>query len=312
MTCHPKEARAFSLRRFPSTKKRGFSGSPHHAGSPTRRKNHFSDSPTREKTLETKPLATPGVHAATAASAAMIAQQVAGKAARDTLFLSNFSVRMLPTMMAMAAVLSLVGVLWLSRVITKHSPARVVPFIFLASAVALVGEFFLSLVAPGVAAVLVYFHTSVFGPAVISSFWSLMNERFDPHTARRAVARVAGGGTLGGVLGSLAAWRAASFIAVPTMLLFLAAANLVCVWGTFILRVPKTAAAVKKETEAELGIAVEPSQVPSAFRVLRDAPYLRSLSLLVALGERVWQRPAVGLLGRHVSGQQRVSGQAQK
>jgi AAA family ATP:ADP antiporter len=225
----------------------------------------------------------PGALAATVASAAMIAQQVAGKAARDALYLSHFSVSTLPAMMAASAILSLAAVVWFTRLITRYSPAKVVPALFSLSALALLGEWFVNLASPSVAAVLVYLHTAIFGPAVISAFWSLMNERFDPHTAKRAVARVAGGGTLGGVLGSLAAWRAASVIAVPTMLLFLALANVVCVTATLFLIAPKTQLGVAKEHEASAS-PPDREPVPSAFRVLRDAPYLRNLSFLVALG----------------------------
>lgn len=232
----------------------------------------------------TKNIETPGVHAATAASAAMIAQQVAGKAARDALFLSNFSVSTLPLMMAASAVLSLVAVLWLSRMITRHSPANVVPILFAASAVAFFAEWVLHFQSAPLAAVSLYCHTAVLGPALISSFWSLMNERFDPHTARRAVARVAGGGTLGGVLGSVAVWRAALFVTLPTMLLFLAAANVVCVWGTYLLRTPRGSVAKAKEPGPNAAGRPESAPLPSAFRVLRDAPYLMNLSLLVALG----------------------------
>ncbi len=225
----------------------------------------------------------PGVYAATAASGAMIAQQVAGKAVRDALFLTQFDVRWLPSMMAAAAVLSLITVLWLSRIITRYAPARVVPILFGVNAIALVGEWLVGFASPGVAAVTVYLHTAVFGPALISSFWSLMNERFDPHTARRAVSRVASGGTLGGVLGSLVAWRGAQFVAVPTMLLVLAGTSTICLAGTLMLSAPQTPRAEKKEADAAVGVATEPTN-PSPFQVFRDAPYLRTLSLLVALG----------------------------
>src|SRR3954468_4612940 len=69
-------------------------------------------------------------NAAAATSSAMIAQQVAGKAARDALFLSSFHTASLPQVMAVGAVLSLGGVLWLSRLMTRHSPARLMPILF--------------------------------------------------------------------------------------------------------------------------------------------------------------------------------------
>jgi ATP:ADP antiporter, AAA family len=220
-----------------------------------------------------------GALVATIASAALIAQQVAGKAARDALFLSSFDVRVLPAMMAASAILSLVAVLWLSQMLVKHSPTRVVPIGFELSAVALMAEWALSFMAPRLAAVAVYLHTSVFGAAMISAFWSLITETFDPHTGKRAVTWITGGGTLGGVLGGLVAWRASALVAVPTMLPLLAALNVLCLWGT--LRLLSTAAAPVAEGNAA-DVSLTPSLAP--LRVLRDAPYLRNLAWVVALG----------------------------
>ena len=64
------------------------------------------------------------------ASAAMIAQQVAGKATRDTLYLVSFDVTTLPAMMAVSALLSILAALWLSKLMLRHSPRSVVPAVF--------------------------------------------------------------------------------------------------------------------------------------------------------------------------------------
>src|SRR5687767_14292207 len=89
--------------------------------------------------LDREPDALPGarwqVLAGTAAAGAMIAQLVFGKAARDALFLSTFQVSSLPVAMLCTAVLSAIAVLAVSRAMTRHSPARVVPWLFVASAV---------------------------------------------------------------------------------------------------------------------------------------------------------------------------------
>jgi ATP:ADP antiporter, AAA family len=222
----------------------------------------------------------PGASVAAVASAAMIAQQVAGKAARDALFLSSFHVQRLPAMMAASAVLSLAAVFWQSRMIVKYSPARVVPVGFALSGVALLGEWALSFPAPRLAAVLVYLHTGVFGAAMISAFWSLINETFDPHTGKRAVASIAGGGTLGGVLGGVIAWRASDLIAVWTMLPLLAGVSMVSMWGTLHLmrRVPARAAVAGTADDAFASRAFAP------LLVLRGAPYLRNLAWVVAFG----------------------------
>jgi hypothetical protein len=225
------------------------------------------------------------------ASAAMIAQQVAGKATRDALFLTNFDVTSLPLMMAGSAVLSIFAVLWLSKMILRHSPERVVPASFGVSGAALLAAWALSFPAPRLAAVAVYLHTALFGASVISAFWSFINERFDPHTGKPAVRLIAGAGTLGGVLGGLLAWRASSVVAVPTMLPLLAAMNLVCLWGSLRSRGSQTPTSASLPMACEGGRdrnseGVERVSITelSPLRILREAPYLQNLALVVALG----------------------------
>jgi len=90
--------------------------------------------------------------------------------------------------MAAAAVLSLVTVFF-SRLFTRFSPVRVLPLLFTASAVGLALEWVLGLAAPAVAAIAVYLQTAIIGPALLSTSWSVINERFDSHAAKPAVAR---------------------------------------------------------------------------------------------------------------------------
>jgi MFS family permease len=216
-----------------------------------------------------------GVRVASVASAAMLAQQVAGKATRDALYLSRFDVKTLPTVIGVSAIASFAAVLALSRLMTRYAPARVVPVAFAMSATLFVAEWALSFLAPGIAAVAVYFHTAIFGAAVISAFWSLANETFPPHTGRAAISWIAGAGTLGGALGGLAAWRASAAIAVPTMLPVLAAVNLLCLWGTIRLRAVTTAPSTAEPTEP---------LDPSAELVPRNDRHLKNLGVVVGLG----------------------------
>lgn len=216
-----------------------------------------------------------GTRIATITAAAMIAQQVAGKAARDALFLSHFSIAALPATMAGAAVLSVIAALWMSRLITRRSPAAVVPIVFALSSVAFIVEWGVSLSSPRLATIVLYLHTTLFGAATLSAFWSLINEKFDPHSGKRAATWIAGGGTVGGVLGSLIAWRLSFFISVSTMFPLLAAANVFCALGSYRLR----SALVRVPDVA--GGATAPL---SSLAVLRESPYLRNLSLIVTLG----------------------------
>jgi hypothetical protein len=211
----------------------------------------------------------------------MIAQQVGGKAVRDALFLTIFGVTALPSMMAAGAVMSLVVVLSASRMMARHSPRNVIPVVFALNAILLAMIWALARGSPRAAAVGLYLDTAVLGPVLISGFWSLVNEQFAPHTARTAVARIASGGTLGGVLGGLGTWRLSSAVELPTSILFLALANAVCVAG---------ALAVRKQGAPDVA-ATTPS-VPrdadiSPATALRTTPILRSLALLVTLGSAV-------------------------
>jgi len=227
-----------------------------------------------------RPLETPGAQAATVTSLLLIAQQVAGKAARDALFLSSFHASHLPTAMAAGAILSLAAAYWVSRLMARHAPASIMLLLCATSASGFTLEWALDLSAPRVAAVLVYLQTALFGPVIISTFWALINERFDPHTAKRAVARIAGGGTLGGVLGGLAAWRASSLVQPGTLLLFLAALNALAIVGTLLTRTRNDA-----EPAARTGAAGTASaETVSPFLVLRAEAFLRNLALLIALG----------------------------
>jgi ATP:ADP antiporter, AAA family len=218
---------------------------------------------------------------ATITSAILIAQQVAGKATRDALFLSNFRASSLPSVMAGGAVLSLGAILLLSRLMARHGPRQIMPVLFALNAAALMWAWAMGLSWPRAAAVVVYLIMAAFSPAMISTFWSLINERFDPHVGKRAVARVAAGGTLGGVLGGLAAWRAAAFLQPATLIAWLAGLSVVGAMSTLLISArepPEPPAAAQRSA---------PSVGASAFDELKRSRFLRSLALLVALGAAI-------------------------
>ncbi|MBX3220124.1 MAG: hypothetical protein KF795_06355 [Labilithrix sp.] len=209
---------------------------------------------------------------ATLASASLVAQLVAGKATRDALFLTHFGLTLLPAAMIGAALVSALSVIAMSRVLTRWGPARVVPATFAVSAVLFLVEWSISLGSERATAIAVYAHTAVFGSAIGSAFWSLVNERFDPHEAKRLVGRITSGGTIGGVIGGLLVWRASSHISVPMMLALLATMSVVGLWGS--LRTgPARRRAKPREIVTKDGVGV-----------LGATPYLRDLALLVAAG----------------------------
>src|SRR4030081_1055584 len=79
------------------------------------------------------------VVAAMVDTGALIAQQVAGRAPRDALFLSTFPVSSLPVVMIAAAVVSALAVLAFSAALSRRSPAQVVPVTIAAGTGVLLG-----------------------------------------------------------------------------------------------------------------------------------------------------------------------------
>jgi len=211
-----------------------------------------------------------------ACAAAMIAHQVGAKAARDALFLSSFGATALPTMVMASAAVSIGFVILAGRLLAALGPARMVPMAFVASGGLLIGEWELARQAPRAAAVVVYLHVATFGSVLISVFWSLVGERFDPRAAKRRIARIASAGTLGGVLGGVAAERVAATRDVPSVLLLLAALHLSCAWAVRFLQPAEGAG------HAAAASPAEPRE--SAVRLLLQDRYLRSIAIVVVLG----------------------------
>lgn len=203
------------------------------------------------------------------ASASLVAQLVAGKATRDALFLTHFGLRLLPAAMIAAAFVSALAMIVMSRVLTRWGPARVVPATFALSAALFLVEWAISLGSERATAIAVYAHTAVLGAAIGSAFWSLVNERFDPHEAKQLVGRITSGGTVGGIVGGLVVWRASAHISVPMMLALLATMSVVGLWGSF-----RTARATGRARPRE-------NVTRDGLGVLGVAPYLRDLAMLV-------------------------------
>jgi ATP:ADP antiporter, AAA family len=214
--------------------------------------------------------------AAAVASTVIITFQLAGKSTRDALLLSTFGVKALPLMVITAAIVSMALTVSLARVMSRTRPGQLVPRLFLLSALLLLAEWVLAIEARPAAAVLVYLHLTGFGALLVSGFWAMVNERFDPSTARRTIGQITAGGSLGGLLGGLLPEGVGRILPLTAMLpllggLQLLAAGLV-VWME--QGAPLDSATVGTEKD-------QPSL--SALYVLKGSSYLMALGLLVAL-----------------------------
>ena len=218
------------------------------------------------------------VLAATLAAAAMIAQQVIGKATRDALFLSHHSVKHLPFAIIAGAIVSGVVVVLMTRMIRRWGPARVVPAAFVLHALVMLLEWLAAQRFEPQVALVVYVHTASVGATIISAFWSVVSESFDPHTAKLVVGRIGAGAALGGVVGGGLAWFASRVTGIPTMLLAMAFLSLASAAGVRAIRRDVSLDRVSLVPEPEV---TPPS--PSDLETLRRTPYLRMLAILVLL-----------------------------
>lgn len=206
------------------------------------------------------------------AATIMIAQQVAGKATRDALFLSNFDVTNLPKVMIASAIASMTGVLIMSRLLSRFPPFTLVPAVFGVSAILFIGEWLLLAFHAGIASVVLYLHMAVFGAILISGFWSVINERFDPHTAKQRIARIAAATTFGGIIGGVLAERVSAIFDVRTMLLFLSGLHMACALAVRGIGMPA------RSIQTEQGMQASP-----AFSVISRTPYLQWMAALMLL-----------------------------
>jgi ATP/ADP translocase len=131
---------------------------------------------------------------------------------------------------------------------------------------------------PRVAAVLVHLHVAVFGATLLSAFWSMVNERFDPYTAKRVMGRIGLGAAMGGIVGGGFAWLSARSLSVPSMLLSVALLDTLALAG--LRRLPRRPPSLGEPLPTATPSAV---RLGDALRVLREGSYFRHLALIVAL-----------------------------
>ena len=237
-------------------------------------------------------------------SAAMSAQFVAGKAARDALFLANADVTMLPGVVALTALVSIGLVALSSFAFRRMAPARLVTAAFGASAVLLLLDWVAVGRAPEFVARALYVQISGLGPLLGSGFWLLAVEHFNPRAARRHFGQITAVGTLAGLGGALVAERVGAIFGIASMLPVLALLNGVC--AISVRRFAPDGHGLSPSSEAldsAPELAAESPQ--SGLRALAHAPYLQNLALLVLLGtvaatlaDYVFKASAVEAFGR--------------
>jgi AAA family ATP:ADP antiporter len=216
--------------------------------------------------------------AAMLCAATVTGQFVAGKALRDTLFLTSLDVTSLPAMLIGTSVVSLALVGLNGRFSNRVVPAVLVPASFVLSSILFLIEWGMRPAAPTVSAIILYLHISAVGPLLASGFWLIASEQFDPHTAKRRFGQMAGAGTIGGLVSALIAERAAAWFGTPAILPILAVLQFTS--GLLVRHLASGSVGTHVASSSTAAGTVS----RSGLRVIAGAPYLRHLALLVLLG----------------------------
>jgi len=202
----------------------------------------------------------------------MVGQLIAGRAVRDTLFLTEYDAVFLPRVMLAAAVFSLGAAMLVGKLMPRWGPRATAVGLALANGGVFVLEAALLEVSPRAVAVIAYVHVSTMGALVISAFSSVVNERFDPLYAKTVVARVGIGATLGGALGGILALVVSDTNELGAVLYGLGAVGLLVALGAW--NIGESTQARGGSTTIEPGIGA---------KTIRTDPYLRRIALTILL-----------------------------
>lgn len=219
--------------------------------------------------------------AALVAAALGVANQVLGKAIRDTLFLATFAVETLPYALLATAVATILAISAYTRLTGRYTTAGVVPGLGMLTAV-VYGIFYVALMSGSVqAVVLLYIWVSVTGVLLVSGFWTILAERFEPRSARRLYGYVGVASTAGGLAGGLGSHAIVQIIEPEGLLIALAIGNLLLAASVIALRRSRQAEAPRPKHVKKRRAEAEPPGLWSGIRALASTPYLRDVSLLV-------------------------------
>ncbi|HEX8028997.1 MAG TPA: hypothetical protein VF491_11070, partial [Vicinamibacterales bacterium] len=212
---------------------------------------------------------------AMAGAAALGAQYIAGKAARDALFLTHFAPSALPAMVIAGGLVSIVLVAVGALRLSSMSPGRYVPAAFALNAIVLAAVWTLTPLSPRIAAPMLYLVISGVSPVLGSGFWLIASERFDPRTAKRRFGYIGAAGTIGGLLGGLVAARVSLQAGVDAVIPLLVVLNVVCAW--------QTQSWTRRSADAGAPDHHRSRPAVSGLRILSEQQYLRLLAWVMLL-----------------------------
>ena len=218
----------------------------------------------------------PVVVAALGAASLAIAGSVLGKAVRDALYLATFPVEHLPYFFLASGLLSGLAVSAYTRLSARFSPQRVVPALAVVSAISMPLLWVAVRTGSPAAVAVLYVWTTISASFLVSGFWAVLGERFDPRSARQLFGLVGAATTLGGLLGGLGAHALLRGMDAETLLLPLGALDLLTALAIGRLAPPQPA---KEQVAPSVG--TRRGGLREGIAEIARSSYLRDVALLV-------------------------------
>ena len=182
------------------------------------------------------------------------------------------------------------------RTLVRLGPFRVTGCRSQSSGVLQAAEWLLLRYSPRVAACAIYLHVVAVGAVLLSGFWSVMNESFDPRAAKHAFGRIGGSGTLGGLCGGILAERVAAWVSSSAVVLVLAALHMAC--AALLWRAFPPAGGAGRPAAAPVREITIPEAIHRYPFLLTLAGLVLTASAGTALLDFVFKAQAAGAMGR--------------
>jgi AAA family ATP:ADP antiporter len=192
-------------------------------------------------------------------------------------FINDLGADNLPWVLLAAGVLIAVIMQVFTRVVSRLPPKLVIPVTQLGLVALLLGFWVLFQTGQSWASIAFYFLGQIMGLLLISHFWTMANDVYDPRQAKRLFGFIGGGASLGGMAGSAALTFFVRSVGTETMILVSAGLLFACVF---------VVGAVGKVADvglSDISKAGSKSGVGAgeALRLLRGSRHLQVIALMI-------------------------------
>ena len=164
-----------------------------------------------------------------------------------------------------------------TRVVRRLPPRSVIPLTLLSMGGLLLGFWLLFQTGQGWVSIAFYFLGQIMGLLLISQFWMLANDVYDPRQAKRLFGFIGGGASLGGIAGSAALAFLVERVGPDFLIIASSLLLFMCMFVvSSVMRVAKVGLSEIASAADEQGVGGQ-----EAIRLLRESPHLQVIALVI-------------------------------